>query len=220
MLRDWSRNTSCHAFHDRSTSGGASNSFSIQAEYRFSVARFQELRTCHMLPSGVGSPGGFCALTAMSRVILLHPPEAWSRASEACHVPAEGVAISANQKYGGPPRRSADVAATLPSGAISESSPSTGFSATTRTRSGAPFQGASGDGRTAKSGPSSQPLAGLWAALCARTSVVATSKHRPANGNNAVTAAVNRRARANRASRSALKFAFSVHTRRYAGRRI
>ncbi len=49
--------------------------------------------------------------------------------SLACHVPAAGVATSANQKYGGPPRRSRDLAATLPSGAISESSPSSGFSA-------------------------------------------------------------------------------------------
>jgi hypothetical protein len=73
---------------------------------------------------------------------------------------------SANQKYGGPPWRSRDFAATLPSGAISENSPSSDFSAVNMTRKGAPFHGATGDGRTAISAASSQVLD----KLCARES--------------------------------------------------
>jgi len=65
----------------------------------------------------------------MSRVIVAHSPPAPSRASFACQVPATGFATSANQKYGGPPCRSPDLAATLPSGAVSENSPANGFSA-------------------------------------------------------------------------------------------
>ena len=37
--------------------------------------------------------------------------------------PAAGALTSVNQKYGGPPWRSREVAATLPSGPVSESSP-------------------------------------------------------------------------------------------------
>ena len=96
------------------------------------------------------------ARTAISRVIVLHSAGARSRASVARHVPAAGDATSANQKYGGPPCRSRDLAATLPSGAISESSPSSGFSAAKMTRRGAPFHGATGEGRTASSAASSQ----------------------------------------------------------------
>jgi len=48
------------------------------------------------------------------------------------------------------------LAATLPSGAISDSSPSSGFSAANTTRSGAPFHGASGEDKTASSAASSQ----------------------------------------------------------------
>jgi hypothetical protein len=48
------------------------------------------------------------------------------------------------------------VAATLPSGAINESAPWTGFSATTITRNGAPFHGATGDGNTVRSAASAQ----------------------------------------------------------------
>jgi hypothetical protein len=44
----------------------------------------------------------------------------------------------------------------LPSGAISESSPSSGFSATTSTRKGAPVHGAIGEGKTASSDVSTQ----------------------------------------------------------------
>src|ERR1700682_5570325 len=42
-LRERSRNTSCSAGHDGAASKGSSKSFSIQAENRFSVARFQVL---------------------------------------------------------------------------------------------------------------------------------------------------------------------------------
>src|SRR5438445_4905989 len=86
------------------------------------------------------------------------PQPAWARSgsSSTRHVPAAGAAISAYQKYGGPPCRSLDLAATLPFGAISESSPWSGFSTAKITRNGAPFQGASGDGSTATSAASSQ----------------------------------------------------------------
>src|SRR4029077_2349044 len=71
-------------------------------------------------------------------------------------MPAAGSATSANQEYGAPPCRSDDLAATLPSGATSEITPSTsGFSVTSMTRSGAAFQGAGGEGNTENSAASS-----------------------------------------------------------------
>src|SRR6202045_3245158 len=79
------------------------------------------------------------------------------------------------------------MAATLPSGAISESSPSSGFSAARITRKGAPFQGASGEGRTASSAASSQ----LPSAVSARASVAEKrkAKNPPAISDNADAAA-------------------------------
>ena len=103
--------------------------------------------------------GGSAAATVIGRVMVLHSPVAPSRASFACQVPAVGEATSVNQKYGGPPCRSRDLAATLPLGAISESSPSSGFSAAKRTRKGAPFHGAIGEDKTESSATSSQLLA-------------------------------------------------------------
>ena len=96
------------------------------------------------------------------------------------------TSTSANQKYGGPPCRSRDLAATLPSGAISESSPSSGFSAAKMTRNGAPFHGVTGEGRTASSAASSQVPTGPWA----RESTVETRKTKnvPAISNDADTA--------------------------------
>src|SRR5664279_1896275 len=152
MLRDRSRNTSCSAFHDGAASSGASNSFSTHAENKFSVARFHELRNGQTLPGAALGRGGSSARTAMSRVIGLQP----AGARLACQVPAAGEATSANQKYGGPPCRSLDLAATLPSGAISENSPSSGFSAAKTTRKAAPFHGATGEDMTASSAASSQ----------------------------------------------------------------
>ena len=67
------------------------------------------------------------------------------RTSIACHVPGAGEATSANQKYGGPPCRTPDAAAIFPFGAISDSSPSSGFSAANTTRKAAPFHGAMGE---------------------------------------------------------------------------
>src|ERR1700727_3636131 len=96
---------------------------------------------------------GLRASTTISRLTGLHPLEA---ESVACHFPAAGFATSANQKYGSEPRRSGDVAATLPSGATSDSAPSTGFSETTITRSGAPVHGPGGDGSTVRSVASAQ----------------------------------------------------------------
>jgi len=53
--------------------------------------------------------------------------------------------------------RPADLAATRPSGAISESAPCSGFSVTTMTRSGAPFHGATGEGKTVSPAAFPQP---------------------------------------------------------------
>ncbi len=123
MLRERSRSTSCSAFHDSASSIGASNSFSIHAEYKFSVSRFQVLRT-GQTPFPDALDGDAALRTAISRVIVAHSAEAPSRTSLACHLPAVGAAISANQKYGGPPCRSRDWIATLPSGPMRDSSPS------------------------------------------------------------------------------------------------
>src|SRR6266849_3727705 len=90
-----------------------------------------------------------------------------STSCSAFHDAAAGDATSANQKYGGPPYRSRDLATTFPSGAISESSPSSGFSAAKMTRKGAPFHGAIGEGKTASSAASSQAPDGPSA--CAST---------------------------------------------------
>src|ERR1700730_16968109 len=108
-LRDRSRSTSCSAGHDGAASSGSSKSFSIHAEYRFSVPRFHALRKGQTVPSVECGAGGLSERTAISRVIVLHSAGARSRASCACQVPAAGDATSANQKYGGgaAPRRPA-----------------------------------------------------------------------------------------------------------------
>src|SRR5215467_1557225 len=95
-LRDRSRSTSCSAGHDGAASSGASKSFSIHAEYKFSVARFHVLRKGQRLPSIARGRGGSTAPTAISRVIVPHPAGARSRSSFACHVPAAGATTSAN----------------------------------------------------------------------------------------------------------------------------
>ena len=120
------------------------------------MPRFHESRTGHRLPSTVCGFGGSWSLTAMSRTIALHSAGALSRASLACQVPGDGEATSAIQKYGGPSWRSRDFAATVPLGAISDSSPWSGFSAENRTRNAAPFHGPIGDGSTATSAASAQ----------------------------------------------------------------
>src|SRR5579863_2374885 len=97
MLRDGSRNTSNHTFHDGSASSGASNSFAIQAENRSSLARFQLLRSGQTLAAVARSPAGLRAATVMLRVTLPQPSVSWSSASVACQVPAAGVATSAYQ---------------------------------------------------------------------------------------------------------------------------
>jgi hypothetical protein len=85
------------------------------------------------------------------------------------------------------------LAATLPSGAISESSPSSGLSEEKMTRKGAPFHGAIGDGKIATSAASSQVPSGP----AARESATEKKKTKdvPALSSNAVAAAANRRAR-------------------------
>src|SRR5215475_6496644 len=86
-LRDRSRSTSCSAGHDGVASSGASNSFSIQAEYRFSVARFQVLRRGQALADVAVGRGGSSPRTAISRV-MLQPAVARSRVRFTRHVPA------------------------------------------------------------------------------------------------------------------------------------
>src|ERR1700735_2696684 len=175
MLRDWSRNTSFHAFHDRLTSSGASNSFAIHAEYKFSVSRFQLLRSGQTLSADdPPAPAGLGAATAMSRVMVPQPPGALLPVSVMCQVPAAGVATSAYQKYGGPPLRSPDFAATLPLGATNDSAPSIGFSETNSTRSGTPCHGAIGAGSTATPAACSQALDAAWD--WARASATESSK--------------------------------------------
>src|SRR5262245_49667018 len=107
--------------------------------------------------------GGAVGRTVMSCVIVLHSAGAPSRASVARQVPAAGEAISTTQKYGGPPCRASDLTATPPLGAISDSSPSMGFSAAKTTRKGAPFQGTAGEANTATSVASSQLPAAAFA---------------------------------------------------------
>src|SRR6516164_5356833 len=72
--------------------------------------------------------------------MVRHPSGAPARTSDACHVPAAGAATSAIQKYGGPPSRSCDLAATPPSGAISENSPSSVCSVAASTATSASWQ--------------------------------------------------------------------------------
>src|SRR6202035_1830211 len=145
MLRERSRSTARNVGHDGSASSGASNSFWIHAEYRFSVARFHDARTGQTAPGVAPGGGAAASRTAISRVMVPQP----DAASAARQVPTAGDATSAYQKYGGPPWRSRDLATTLPSGAISESSPLSGFSAVAATRSGMPFHRAIGAHRTA-----------------------------------------------------------------------
>src|SRR5262249_56669117 len=113
-LREGSRTPSCNAGHDGSASSGSSNSFSIQAENRFSLARFQVLRKGQVLPAVEPGPPGFSGRTLISRVIGPHPvPVCWG-VSVACQEPAAGALISADQKYGGLPLRSRPAAAPPP----------------------------------------------------------------------------------------------------------
>ena len=160
MLRERSRTTSCSAFHDGSASSGASNSFSIQAENRFSVSRSHEARSGQTAPDVACGGGDGVSRTVMSRVIAAQPD---APVNFACQTPGAGEATSAYQEYGGPSKRSCELAATLPSGAISDSSPSSGFSAATSTRNGTPFHGANGAGNMVISLASVQALAGVWA---------------------------------------------------------
>src|ERR1700689_1905804 len=147
MLRDRSRSTARSVGHDGSASSGASNSFWIQAEYKFSVARFHDARPGQTAPGVAAGGGAGVSRTAMSRVMVPQP----DAASAARQVPTAGEATSAYQKYGGPPWRSPDLATTRPSGPGRGGPPSSGFSAATTTRNGAPFHGAMGADRTVTS---------------------------------------------------------------------
>src|SRR6516165_7606440 len=81
-------------------------------------------RKGQVLPAAEPGPPCLSGRTLISRVIGPHPAPACWGVSVACQEPAAGALISVNQKYGGPPWRSREVAATLPSGPVSESSPS------------------------------------------------------------------------------------------------
>jgi hypothetical protein len=71
------------------------------------------------------------------------------------------------------------LAATLPSGAIRENVPASGLSVTIMTRSGAPFHGANGEGKTVRSAAFPQEpgaaLAGASAAAKSSTAVAAAA---------------------------------------------
>src|SRR6476659_1548255 len=162
-LRDLSRSTSSSAGHDSSSSSGASKSFSTHAEYKFSVPRFHASRTGQTLPGVARGGPVWIRLTAILRVTAPHPAGAPSRTSLACHIPTAGEATSANQKYGGPPCTSRDLGAAFPSGAISESSPSSGSSAAKTAPKGAPLHGAIGEDKTATSPAPAQLLPGSLA---------------------------------------------------------
>src|SRR5262249_60600120 len=174
---------------------GSPTIFYTRAEVMYS---FQRFHVCHraQTPSGVAVGSGGCLRpTAMSGVIVLHPAGTPPRTSVACQVPTAGEVTSANQKYGGPPCRSRDLTASFPSGAISESSPSTGSSAAKTTRKGAPFQGAIGEDRTATSAAPAQLLSGSLA--CRSDAAKTKTKNTPPTRNNAVTAPESWRARIN-----------------------
>ena len=83
----------------------------VQAEKRFSLARFQVLRKGQVLPAAEPGPPGLSGRTLISRVIGPQPAPACWGVSVACQEPAAGALISVNQKYGGPPWRSREVAA-------------------------------------------------------------------------------------------------------------
>src|ERR1700689_5868035 len=119
MLRDRSRSTARSVGHDGSASSGASNSFWIHAEYKFSVARFHDARTGQTAPGVAAGGAAGASRTAMSRVTVPQP----DAASAACQVPTAGAATSAYQKYGGPPLRAPDLATTPPTGAGTGGSP-------------------------------------------------------------------------------------------------
>src|SRR5207247_10485168 len=97
--------TSCNAGHDGSASSGSSNSFSIQAENRFSLARFQVLRKGQVLPAAEPGPPGLSGRTLISRVIGPHPAPACWGVSVACQEPTAGASSSGIEKGGGAPRR-------------------------------------------------------------------------------------------------------------------
>ncbi len=81
-LRDLSRSTSCSAGHDSAASSGASKSFSIHAEYRFSVARLHVSRNGQTL-FAVARGGGGCGTEhgdfARDRAALRRRPVARER---------------------------------------------------------------------------------------------------------------------------------------------
>ncbi len=166
-LRDRSRSTSCSAGHDSASSSGASKSFSIHAEYKFSVARFHVSRTGQTLFAVARGADAALGARRSRGVIVLHSAGAPSRASVACHVPTAGV-----RDLGEPEIRRPAVALTrcgrhLSIGRDQRKLAVERFSAVKTTRNGAPFHGAIGEARTASPAASSQPTDGSFG-LCVR----------------------------------------------------
>src|SRR5258708_12428271 len=86
-LRVGSRSTSCSAFHEGDSSSGASNIFSIHAEYMFSLDRFHESRIGQTDPCvAEGAPEGALP-TVILRVIVAQSALPPGRVSVACHFP-------------------------------------------------------------------------------------------------------------------------------------
>src|SRR4051794_41531601 len=112
-----------------------------------------------VVPAGEPGPPGLSGGTWISRVIGPQPAPACWGVSVACQEPAAGALISVNQKYGGPPWRSREVAATPPSGPVSDNPPSSCVSITSQTRPGAALPGAPSRGRK----PISPPPPQAWA---------------------------------------------------------
>ena len=130
--------------------------------------------------------------TAISRVIVLHSAGALSRASFACHVPAAGDATSANQKYGGPPCRSRDLAATL---SIGRDQRKLALERLLRGEDDAQRRALPRRHRRGQDRELGRVFAGAdGPCACASTTENRKTKNAPAISNNAVTAAANWRA--------------------------
>src|SRR5205814_120496 len=125
----------------------------IHAEYMFSNVWFQLRRTGHTGSPSLGSPRKLTGNlpTVTGSVATFFPSSHAFCTTVATYAPARGVSSSATKKYGGPPRRWPDDAATAPSApfffpldSTMRSSAASGLSLNASTRSGAPLNGAPG----------------------------------------------------------------------------
>src|SRR5262249_17361551 len=157
---------------------------SIQAENRFSVARFQVLRKGQVLPAAGPGPPGLSGRTLISRVIGPHPAPACWGVSVACQEPAARALVSVNQQNG---RGAAGAPPGAGPGARErETVRGGGFWVRSMPRSGAPSPGAQGGGRSAIPPAASQ----VGAEPCARAFPAARARRNaPVISDNAVVAA-------------------------------